>query len=57
VFASDPEVIKVGGEENASLWTSLLICGDCFMYKPLDMPVLLEKMNERQKQNAEEDGA
>jgi hypothetical protein len=46
VMAPRPdEAVLVAGEKDPHLWTELLICGDCYMRKPLDLAILTERRN------------
>lgn len=43
------EAITVAGDKEPSLMTELVVCQECFMNTPLDMPLLVERVNERAK--------
>ena len=44
-MAPDPDVVLVAGDEQPELLEELLICGECYLGKPLDLPILVEKRN------------
>ena len=43
VMAPDADVVKIAGDEDKALMKELLICQECYMTKPLDLPILAEK--------------
>lgn len=41
--------VRVVGDEDPTLMTELLLCQDCHFNKPLDLSLLIERANERQR--------
>lgn len=44
-FAPQPDAVVIAGDKEPSLRTRLLIGQSCVMDKPLDIPILLERVN------------
>lgn len=47
VLSSDPEVLKIAGEHDESLWTELLICQDCALLGQLRIGELVDRRNSK----------
>lgn len=52
VMSSQPEAVTVLGDENPDLMTELLICQECLLGKPLDMALLLDKVQTNEKEDS-----
>ena len=51
-MGSQPEAVKIGGEENKELWVEIYLCQDCYV-RNVNLAVLAEKIG---KQDEESDG-
>jgi hypothetical protein len=46
-LVSDPECVKILGDEERQLWTELSICQECFTTKDFSLPTLMGRATER----------
>lgn len=53
VMGSRPDCVMIMGDAEPSLMTELHICQECFLMKPLDMGILLEKANRNKEAEVE----
>lgn len=45
MFAPDPDIVIIAGEEDPVMWTRIFLCQDCFMGE-VRLAHLVEKVNE-----------
>jgi hypothetical protein len=52
VMSSQPDAVTVMGDENPELMTEIIICQECLLGKPLDMALLLDKVQTNEKKDS-----
>lgn len=55
VFAPEADCITVAGDKDPRLMQEFLICPDCYLRRPVDLAVMTERANEREKQREPSD--
>lgn len=42
-LSPDPEILKIAGEKDPSLWTELLLCQHCVLLEPMELGHLVDR--------------
>lgn len=55
VMSSEPEAVKIGGEEDKQLWTEIILCQNCYC-SDMNLAVLAEQISARNAYDTDERG-
>jgi len=49
-MGSQPEAVKIGGEENKELWVEVFLCQDCYVGSNVNLALLAEKIGKKNEE-------